>query len=117
MHPISSREFDRLVDDALEQLPPELAERVSNVQITVDDSDGEAGGEQLLGLYEGIPLTVRDLSYSGVLPDRITLYKRNIERAASTKAELAEVIRRTVLHEIAHHFGIDDDRLEELGWD
>lgn len=72
--------------------------------------------EFLLGLYEGIPLTRRDSSYFGVLPDRISLFKNNIEQAARDIDDLKEIIRTTVIHEFAHHFGIDDDRLEELGW-
>lgn len=97
------------------ELPVELASRVSNLEITVEDDSG--GYEDLLGLYEGIPLTQRDTGYHAVLPDRITLFKHNIEQAAGDKDQVAEVIRRTVLHEIAHHFGIEDHRLEELGWD
>jgi predicted Zn-dependent protease with MMP-like domain len=78
----------------------------------------ELGGDPrlLLGLYQGIPQTERGDSYSGVLPDRIALYRKNLERAARSRHELTQIIRRTVMHELGHHFGLDDDRLEELGW-
>ncbi len=119
--PLSSHEFEQLVDEALEELPAELAARVSNLHIIVEDlpqpeevEDGDVEG--LLGLYEGVPLTERAADYYGFLPDRITLYKSNIEDEAGTPEGVREVIRRTVIHEMAHHFGIDDDRLDELGW-
>lgn len=120
--PLSSREFENLVDEALGELPEELAARVSNLHIVIEDlprpEDVEDGDvTALLGLYEGVPLTERAADYYGFLPDRITLYKSNIEDEAGSPEEAREVIRRTVLHEMAHHFGIDDDRLEELGWD
>lgn len=122
MHPLTDADFESLVTDALDGLPAALAERMSNVEVTIEDVPGvEAGkfsddGDNLLGLYHGIPLTDRSEAYSGVLPDRITLYKNNLERRATTKENLREAVRRTVIHEVAHHFGIDDDRLEELGW-
>ena len=116
---LTADRFDRLVDDALASLPQELLDYIENVQIVIEDVPpadvlGE-GDEVLLGLYQGVPRTVRgaDLPY---LPDRITLYRRPIEARATSKIELAEVVRETVVHEVAHHFGIDDDRLDELGW-
>jgi predicted Zn-dependent protease with MMP-like domain len=119
--PLGSREFEHLVDEALEELPEELAARISNLHIVIQDlpepedvEDGDVEG--VLGLYEGIPLTERASDYYGFLPDRITLYKSNIESEAGTPDEVREVVRRTVIHEVAHHFGIDDDRLDELGW-
>ena len=119
MNSISSEEFEQLVANAIDGLPEPLASRMSNVAISVQDlpGDDEAGDSQLLGLYEGIPLTERDGNYSGVLPDRITLFKRNLELAADGPRDLEKLVRETIIHEIAHHFGIDDDRLEELGWD
>lgn len=116
------RNFERMVREALEHLPPELAEKMSNVDIVVEPDpmleDLHAGDdpERLLGLYHGVPLTDRSEGYFGVLPDRITLYQKNIERLAQSARDLKSIVRRTVIHEIAHHFGIDDDRLEELGW-
>lgn len=113
---LSYKEFLDLVEEAMAELPLELASRVSNVEITVETDPVKGKYDGLLGLYEGIPLTHRETGYHAVLPDRITLFKHNIEQAAADKHEVAEVIRETVLHEIAHHFGIDDQRLEELGW-
>src|SRR5687767_1152465 len=119
--PLSSEEFEKIVDEALDELPPELAARISNLHIVVEElpspedvEDGDVEG--LLGLYEGVPLTERAADYYGFLPDRITLYKANIEDEAGSPEAVREVIRRTVIHEMAHHFGIDDDRLDELGW-
>ena len=111
--------FERLVDDALSSLPPELLGYLDNVQLTVEDvppADPTGGGEQvLLGLYQGVPRTERELG-AVFLPDRITLFRRPLEAQARNRQELAEAVRDTVVHEIAHHFGIDDDRLDELGW-
>lgn len=116
----SSRErFERLVDTAIASLPDELLGYLDNVQITVVDvppADPVGEGEEiLLGLYEGVPRTERGFG-EGLLPDRITLYRRALEARARNQHELAEVVRDTVVHEIAHHFGIDDDHLDELGW-
>lgn len=116
--PLSSAEFEELVDQAMDELPDELMSRIANVQITIEEQPPQTKEEaDLLGLYEGIPLTERGADYFGVLPDRITLFKANIEDEAETPEDVKEVVRVTVLHEIAHHFGIDDDRLTELGWD
>ncbi len=115
---LSSQEFEELVAQAMEELPEELFSQITNLEITVEDHPPETAEDSgLLGLYEGIPLTERGSDYFGVLPDRITLFKANIEDEAETPEEVREIVRVTVLHEIAHHFGIDDDRLEELGWD
>ena len=84
-----------------------------NVAVTVEHDGGPPG---LLGLYQGVPLTSRTSSYAGVLPDRITIYRKAICAICRTESEVAEQVRRTVIHEVAHHFGIDDDRLRELGW-
>lgn len=111
--------FERLVDDALASLPPDLLAYVQNVQIVVQDVPPAdvlgRGDEVLLGLYQGVPRTAR-AGDPPVLPDRITLYRRPIEARASNRAELAELVREVVVHELAHYFGIDDERLEELGW-
>ncbi|HEU5003205.1 MAG TPA: metallopeptidase family protein [Actinomycetota bacterium] len=115
--------FEALVEQAFDELPPELAARVSNVDVVVQDLPGpeSAGasvgaGALLLGLYQGIPLTQRGDWYSAVLPDRITIYQANIERVAGSPEAIPAIVRRTVIHEFAHHFGIDDARLAELGW-
>lgn len=111
--------FERLVERAIASLPPDLLDYLDNVQITVADVPPEDpvgdGEEILLGLYEGVPRTERDFG-EGLLPDRITLFRRPLEARARSHRELAEVVRETVVHEIAHHFGIDDDHLDELGW-
>ncbi|MGQ0679199.1 MAG: metallopeptidase family protein [Actinomycetota bacterium] len=118
---LGSQQFEALVDQAMEELPEELFSRISNLEIVIEDVPGpqllsEAEPDDLLGLYEGVPLTERGAGYFGFLPDRITLFKRNIEREAGDPSGVKEVVRVTVIHEIAHHFGIDDDRLDELGW-
>jgi predicted Zn-dependent protease with MMP-like domain len=111
---VPSERFDELVQDALDGLPTELAQAVENVVVIVEDS---AEGRPLFGLYEGVPLTRRGpLSYSGAFPDRITIYQDTISSVCRDEAELVAQIRKTVIHEIAHHFGISDPRLEELGW-
>ena len=105
--------FEEMVATALDSLPAELGRLMSNVAVTVEHGRGRPG---LLGLYEGIPLTSRTTQYAGVLPDRITIYRRAICAISHSEQEVADQVRRTVIHEVAHHFGIDDDRLSELGW-
>jgi predicted Zn-dependent protease with MMP-like domain len=105
--------FEDMVSEALDRLPEELGQLMSNVAVTVEHGRGHPG---LLGLYEGIPLTSRTTAYSGVLPDRITIYRRAICAICDSEQEVADQVRRTVIHEVAHHFGIDDARLTELGW-
>ena len=114
---LSSREFEILVDEAMDELPEELLNRIENLEITIVNRPERGAEKDLLGLYEGIPLTARGSDYFGVMPDKITLFKENIEDEAESQDDVREVVRVTVLHEIAHHFGIDDDRLTELGWD
>ena len=100
--------------DALDRLPEELGRLMDNVWVTVEDVHRE---EDLLGLYDGVPLTQR-AEYGGmVMPDRITIYRLPICDICDTEEEVVETVRDTVIHEVAHHFGIDDDRLAELGWD
>jgi len=105
--------FEDMVITALDGLPEELGELMRNVVVTVEHDSGPPG---LLGLYEGIPLTSRTSQYAGVLPDRITIYRQAICATCRTEQEVDDQVRRTVIHEIAHHFGIDDNRLGELGW-
>lgn len=114
MFTVSNERFDELVTDAIRSLPPELAKEIDNVAIIVED---EAEGRQLFGLFEGIPLTKRGpMSYTGALPDRITLYQGAISRYCNSDDEVRRQVRKTVIHELAHHFGISDERLTELGW-
>ena len=105
--------FEEMVASALDELPEELGRLMSNVAVTVEHGAGPPG---LLGLYQGIPLTSRTTGYAGVLPDRITIYRQAISAVSRTEQEAASQVRQTVIHEIGHHFGIDDRRLRELGW-
>jgi predicted Zn-dependent protease with MMP-like domain len=105
--------FEVMVTRALDSLPPDLGRMMRNVAVTVEHEPGPPG---LLGLYHGVPLTKRTSHYSAVLPDRITIYRIAICAICRTEAEVVEQVRRTVIHEVGHHFGIDDDRLHELGW-
>lgn len=113
---VSPADFEDLVAEALEAVPPELARLVDNVVFIVQD-DAPPDDPELLGLYEGIALTERDSRYAGALPDRITIYRRPILRICDTIDDVVDEVNITVVHEIAHHFGIDDDRLHELGYD
>jgi predicted Zn-dependent protease with MMP-like domain len=106
--------FEGLVAEALDGLPDALGSAMENVAVVVDDESPPA---DLLGLYEGIPLTERDDGYSFVMPDRITIFQNAVCDECTTEADVVDLVRTTVIHEIAHHFGIDDQRLEELGWD
>ena len=114
MKHVSPERFEELVADALDAIPEELGRLMDNVWVTVEDVPETAG---LLGLYNGVPLTERDSGYAGmVMPDRITLYRIPICAMARTEEQVVDIVRDTVIHEVAHHFGIDDDRLDELGW-
>ncbi len=110
---VAPERFEEMVADALDSLPDELGRLMANVAVTVEHGPGPPG---LLGLYQGVPLTSRTSGYAGVLPDRITIYRRAICAICSTEAEVTAQVRRTVIHEVGHHFGIGDQRLEELGW-
>jgi predicted Zn-dependent protease with MMP-like domain len=112
---ISREEFEDLVGEALDTIPPRLTEVMRNVVIVVEDDPPPRSGT-LLGLYEGVPLTERGDTYAGVLPDRITIFRNPLCSICDTPADLVREVRVTVVHEIAHHFGIDDERLHELGW-
>ena len=121
MDPVGDKEFRALVAEAMDSLPDDLAELIDNVEVVVEDEpppDALARlprGVTLFGLYHGIPLT-RRAQYEGALPDKISIYRGPIERFARTPQAIKEQVRVTVIHEIAHHFGIDDERLHELGW-
>jgi len=106
--------FTELVQEALAEVPAHLAAAIANVQVIIEDANSDE--PEMLGLYEGVPLTERGDFYAGVLPDRIYVYRVPLLRMCRTVFELADEVRITVLHEIAHHFGIDDDELEEWGW-
>ena len=105
--------FEEYAQDALASLPPALRARISNLETVVEDEPPPA--QRLLGLYQGVPLTRRNSYYGGVLPDKITIYRGPLLRLYGHDAELLRrEVRRVVLHEVAHHFGISDERLIEL---
>jgi len=110
---VDPERFEAMVREALDGLPAELGELMSNVAVTVEHNEGPSG---LLGLYRGIPLTRRTTAYAGVLPDRITIYRRAVCSICHSDQDVVEQVRRTVVHEVGHHFGIEDARLRELGW-
>lgn len=121
---LSGREFEQLVAEALDLVPGEIRSHMDNVQIVIEDEPepelladmGMEPDETLYGLYTGIPLTERSTEYSA-LPDRITIFRLPLLEDFIDRDELRREVARTVIHEIAHHFGIDDDRLADLGWD
>jgi predicted Zn-dependent protease with MMP-like domain len=114
-------DFEQMVADALDSIPPELGEAMDNVVVVVEDwptpEQLEGRDETLLGLYEGVPLTERGpITYSGISPDRITVFQGPLCRLARDRDDLAHNVRTTVLHEVGHYFGMSEERLEELGW-
>ncbi len=113
VEPIDHDRFERLTGEALDLLPDGLGRLLDNVVVMVEDEDPD---EDLLGLYEGIPLTERDDYGDMALPDRITLFRLPLCEMSDDLDQLRHEVLVTVVHEIAHHFGIDDDRLHELGW-
>ncbi|MCU4186103.1 metallopeptidase family protein [Acidiferrimicrobium sp. IK] len=120
---VGRREFEELVADALDSIPERLGRRMENIAVTVAQwpTARQIGpgppGRTLLGLYEGVDLTRRSpLSYGGTMPDRITIFQGPITALARDRDHLVAMVRTTVIHEVAHHFGISDARLRELGW-
>jgi predicted Zn-dependent protease with MMP-like domain len=110
---VGPERFEEMVVAALDELPEQLGALMQNVAVTVEHGPGPPG---LLGLYQGVPLTSRTTQYSAVLPDKIIIYRQAICAICRTEEEVADQVRRTVIHEVAHHFGISDERLRELGW-
>ncbi|WP_369056061.1 metallopeptidase family protein [Kineococcus terrestris] len=114
---MSEEEFEDAVADALDEIPAELARLVDNVVVLVADDPEPPLPPDLLGLYEGTPLTERGSWWAaGSLPDRITVFRNPTLAVCADRDEVVEEVRTTVVHEVAHHFGIDDERLHELGW-
>ena len=109
---VSEARFEEMVSDALDTLPPKLARVMRNVVVVVEDGTDP----HLLGLYQGIPLTERMSDYSAVLPDKITIFRNAICAICDTEQDVVDEVRTTVVHEVGHHFGIDDERLHDLGW-
>jgi predicted Zn-dependent protease with MMP-like domain len=110
---VSEKEFEGLAADALDSLPDWVHQRMDNVEVVIENAP-PPGQPGLLGLYHGIPLTKRGAGLSGVLPDTITLYQSTIERVSRNEQELRDRVRHVVVHEVAHYFGISDDRLREM---
>lgn len=113
MEPVPPRRFAALVDDALDGIPDELWARLDNVAVVTEDVDADE--PDLLGVYDGVPLTERE-EYGGVLPDRIVIFRLPLCAMVADEDELVEEVRVTVVHELAHHMGLDDDELHDLGW-
>lgn len=111
---MTRQRFEELVSDALDLIPAEFAAAMDNVVVLVEDRDAEI--PTLLGLYHGVALTERTSHYGGVLPDRIFIYREAILDICDDEQDVVEQVAITVVHEIAHHFGVDDARLHELGW-
>ena len=112
---MSRERFEELVSEALDLVPEELTRLIDNCVVLVED-DAPADDPELLGLYDGIPITERDSSYLMAVPDRITIFRNPTLQMCESEAEVVEEVGITVVHEIAHHFGIDDDRLHDLGY-
>ncbi|MFQ5948045.1 MAG: metallopeptidase family protein [Acidimicrobiia bacterium] len=113
-------QFERIVDEALEELPEKVLDALDNLHVVVEEwptPEQDSDDTGLLGLYEGVSLLERGVDYSGFLPDRIIVFMGPHLELGLSRQELKEEIRRTVLHEVAHHLGIDDRRLHDLGWD
>src|SRR5579862_794619 len=113
MFAVDRAEFEELVAEGLDAIPEPLSRQMRNVVVLVEDM---GVSPNLLGLYEGVPLTQRTTSYAGMLPDRITIYRVPILRHCSSREDVVRQVTVTVVHEVAHHFGIDDEKLHELGW-
>lgn len=112
---VDPEQFDELVNDALDAIPDALFSLLDNCVVVVED-DAPADAPDLLGLYEGIPLTERDSGYGAVLPDRITIFRNPTLAICDTLEDVVDEVHVTVVHEVAHHFGIDDARLHDLGY-
>ena len=116
MAEVSRERFEELVGEALDTVPPELTALIDNCVVLVEE-EPPADDPDLLGLYEGTPLTERDWAYGGNLPDRITIYRGPTLRMCEDEDEVVDEVHITVVHEVAHHFGIDDERLHALGYE
>jgi predicted Zn-dependent protease with MMP-like domain len=119
---VNRSRFEKLVAEALDGLPADFQEKIDNVEVVIEDwpsleqlrKTGLAPGESLYGTYEGVPLTKRTSRYGLVMPDRITIYQKPIEACCRNAGEVRRQVRRVVMHEVGHYFGISDDRLREL---
>ena len=109
-------EFEREIEKALKVIPKEFTKKLKNVQIIVEDTAPEKNGSILLGLYRGVPMSERGALFEPLLPDKITLYKKSIEKVSRTPEELQKTIKETVIHEIAHYFGMDEKEIKKRGY-
>jgi predicted Zn-dependent protease with MMP-like domain len=122
---LSRARFERLVAEAIDSIPEELRRRMDNVDVVIEawptaehrDSAGLEEDDTLFGLYEGTPLIERGITAEPIFPDKITIFQGPLQEACSSEEEVRKEVRTTVVHEVAHHFGIDEDRLAELGYD
>ena len=116
---MTRREFEKVVKEAIESLPADLRGRIENIQVSIRESPDRAQvaehGSGHYGLYEGVPLDQRGHDFAGGMPDRITIFKRSIERDFPDRADMIQCIRETVIHEVGHFFGLDDEDLDRLG--
>lgn len=125
MSRLTRQEFERLVAQAVQSLPPAFLERLENVDVVVESAPtaedleyaGVEPGGTLLGLYQGVPQSERGTWYGNVLPDRIVIYQRPIEGVARSRREIREEVRVTLMHEIGHHFGLDEEELADAGYE
>ena len=123
-HHVSPPHFARLVERALAELPPQFAQFLEEVPVEIRDRStaaqrrraGVGRDDLLLGLYHGVPRTRRSVEHSGVMPDVIYIFQEDVELASDGEQDLVDQVRTTVLHEIGHHFGLDEDELDELGY-
>ena len=113
---MNRKEFEIVVRKAIDSLPKEFAGKLQNLEIVIEDNPSRGGKTLLLGLYQGVPLAKRGHYYAGVLPDKITLYQKNIEAVCGTEGEMISEIQKTLLHELGHYFGISEKRLRKLGY-
>ena len=113
---ISRERFEELVAEALDTIPDELARRVQNLVVLVEEEPPPGEPRDLLGMYDGVALTERGGGYAGMLPDRIFIFRGPLMEMCQDEAELIDEVRITVVHEVAHHFGIDEATLHRLGW-
>jgi predicted Zn-dependent protease with MMP-like domain len=110
---MDDKSFEELVISAVESLPEEFRKKLENIDIVIEEA--KEGKDGLLGIYQGVPLSRRTHYYGNVLPDKITIFKNNIERMCRTEEEIKETVRRTVIHEIAHYFGLSDEHMKRSG--
>ncbi len=113
---MTKEEFRKEAEAAFSGLPEEFRKTISNLEIVLDDSTAKKGEALLLGLYSGVPVSERDIYYAGALPDKITLFRKNIERACKNDKEVKREIQKTLIHEIAHHFGMDERTVRKAGF-